>query len=76
MKGIDKIDDRLLQKSGKNLKMGKGIVSAGLALSLSIFSVGKVKFSSLEIDSQKKIIEEDLDLKIESDAYDMIRESL
>jgi len=76
MKGIDRRDNRLVLKSSKNLKVGKGIVSAGIALSLSIFSVGKVKFSSLEMNSQKKIVEEDLDLKIESDAYDMIRESL
>jgi hypothetical protein len=81
MKGIDRIDNRL--KSGKSIKM-KGIVSASIALTLSIFTMekpidkpmGKVKFTTLELFSENKSIEEDSELKIESDAYDMIRVSL
>jgi len=76
MKGIDRIDDRLILKSPTHTKIGKGFVSASIALSLSVFSVGKVKFSHLEMESHKKILEEETELKIESDAYDMIRESL
>lgn len=76
MKGIDTTDDRLVLKNRKNMRMGKGIVSAGIALSLSISTGDKFKFTSMEIDTHKKIVEEDLDLKIESDAYDMIRASL
>jgi len=76
MKGIDKIDDRLILKNRTNTKVGKGFVSASIALSLSVMSMDKVKFSYLEMTSQKKILEEERELKIESDAYDMIRELL
>ena len=70
MKAIDKKNSSVIRGG----TMGKNIITAGLAFSISAFTT--LKPMDKEFTPSEKTKSQNNELKIESDAYDMIRKLL